>query len=235
MSWIKRKFKARDKNQVSNYHTIMGSSIIANLYSTIMEQAVSAWAESQNKWALGQADFRPKHSTVDHLVTLRVIMKESRLQWKTLYYCFVDFRKTFDIIPQSELWNRMMEIDMPLEYWVTIKRLYKQVKCRLKTEHGFSQHFLSNMEVKQGSPLSPTLFGLCIHKLEEVVNRVAREEGLDAPKLMQQVTLLHLYANYKVIFSYDVDGMQHILGALEAFCQSSGLIVNVDQTKMMVV
>ena len=29
--------------------------------------------------------------------------------------------------------------------------------------------------------------------------------------------------------------MRCLLGALEAFCQSSGLIVNVDKTKMMVV
>ena len=77
------------------------------------------------------------------------------------------------------------------------------------------------MGVKQGCPLSPTLFGLCIDKLEEVVNRVAREEGLDAPKLMQQVILLLLYADDVVIFSYDVDGMQRLLGALKAFCQSS--------------
>ena len=46
---------------------------------------------------------------------------------------------------------------------------------------GFSKHFLSNIEVKQGCQLSPTLFGLCIDKLEEVVNNVAREEGLNAP------------------------------------------------------
>ena len=55
----------------------MVSSTIAKLYSTIMEQKISKWAESTNKRALGQAGFRPKHSTVDHLVTLRVIMEES--------------------------------------------------------------------------------------------------------------------------------------------------------------
>ena len=74
-----------------------------------------------------------------------------------------------------------------------------------------------------------------IDKLEEVVNRVAREEGLDAPKLMQQVILFLLYADDMVIFSYDVDSMQRLLGALDAFFQSSGLTINVDKTKMMVV
>ena len=55
-------------------------------------------------------------------------------------------------------------------------------------DSGFSKYFLSNMGVKQGCSLSPTLFGICIDKLEGVVNKVAREEGLNAPKLMQHVS-----------------------------------------------
>ena len=81
---------------------------------------------------------------------------------------------------------------MSLEYSAVVAQLYEQVRCQLKIENGFLEHFLSNMGVKQGCPLSPTLFGLCIDKLEAVVNRVGREEGLNAPILMQHVTLLLL-------------------------------------------
>jgi hypothetical protein len=213
----------------------MVSSTIAKLYSTIMEQKISTWAESQNKRALGQAGFRPKHSTVDHLVTLRVIMKESRLQGKTLYCCFVDFKKAFDTIPRNELWNRMVEIGMPLEYRAAIARLYEEVRCQLKIDYGFSDYFLSNMGVKQGCPLSPTLFGLCIDKLEKLINKVAKEEKLDGPKLMHQFILLLLYADDVVLFSYEIESMQRLLGVLETFCECSGLTVNVEKTKMMVV
>ena len=52
---------------------------------------------------------------------------------------------------------------------------------------------------------------------------------------MQQVILLLLYVNEVVIFSYNVDGTQRLLGALEACCQSSGLTINVDKTKIIVV
>ena len=62
-----------------------------------------------------------------------------------------------------------------------------------------------------------------------MVCSVAREEGLDAPKLIQHVILLLLYVDDMVIFLYDIDGMQRLLGALEEFCQSSGLTVNVDK------
>ena len=68
-----------------------------------------------------------------------------------------------------------------------------------------------------------------------MANRVAIQEGLDALKLMQQVIWLLLYVDDVVDFSYDVDSMQRLLGALEAFRQSSGITVNVDKTKMMLV
>ena len=70
-----------------------------------------------------------------------------------------------------------------------------QVRCQLNTENGFSHQFLSNMGVKKGYPSSPTLFSLCIDKLDEVVNKVAREEGSDVPKLMPQVIFLLLYVH----------------------------------------
>ena len=64
----------------------------------------------------------------------------------------------------------------------------------------------TQVELDSQHPLSPTLFGLCIDKLEEVVNRVAIEDRLDAPKLMLQVILLLLYVEDVVLFLYDVDG-----------------------------
>ena len=64
--------------------------------------------------------------------------------------------------------------------------------------------FLRRMGVKQIVPLSPTLFDLCTDKLEEVVNRVVREEWLDGPKLMQHLILLLLPYD-AILCSYDVD------------------------------
>ena len=83
-------------------------------------------------------------------------MEQSQLQGKTLYSFFVELKKSLDILPRSGLWNRMVEIGMPLEYRVAIAQLYEQVRCQLKIENGFLEHFLSNMGVKQGCPLSPT-------------------------------------------------------------------------------
>mgnify|MGYP000317721874 CR=1 FL=1 len=58
--------------------------------------------------------------------------------------------------------------------------------AHLKMDRGFWKYFLSNMGVKQGVPLYPTLFGPCISKLEYIVNKVAKEEESYGPKLIHK-------------------------------------------------
>ena len=72
-----------------------------------MEKQLSTWAENNAKRAKGQSGFPTKRSTVDHLITLRVIVEESRRQGKLLFMCFVDFKKAFDTVPRKGLMDRM--------------------------------------------------------------------------------------------------------------------------------
>jgi hypothetical protein len=88
-------FKNGDKNIPSNYRTIMISPILAKLYGIILEKKINIWLESHGKRAKGQAGFRRYHSTVDHLVTFRIIVEEFCNTKTNLFCCFVDFRKSF--------------------------------------------------------------------------------------------------------------------------------------------
>ena len=63
------------------------------------------------------------------------------------------------------------------------------------------------------------MFGLCIDKLEGIVNNVAKE-GLLGPKLMQELIFIVIFANDYVLPSFNVDAMQHLLGVVETFCQN---------------
>ena len=59
MHWIKPIYNGGVKNLVSNHQTIMVRSVMAKLYSTIMEQNISPWIEHHHKQALDQEGFRP--------------------------------------------------------------------------------------------------------------------------------------------------------------------------------
>ena len=105
----------------------MISLILAKLYGIILEKKISIWLESHGKRAKGQAGFRRYHSTMDHLVTFRIIAKVFRNTKTNLFCCFVDFRKDFDMVPRKNLWNRLEEIKVPLELRVVAIRMYENV------------------------------------------------------------------------------------------------------------
>ena len=56
-------YKSGDKNDPSNYQTIMISPLLAKLYGIILEKKINGWLEMEGKRAKGQAGFRRNHST----------------------------------------------------------------------------------------------------------------------------------------------------------------------------
>ena len=69
--------------------------------------------EMEGKKDKGQASFSRCHSTMNHLVTLRIIAEEFRNNKSILFCFFVDFIKAFDTVPRNNLWNTLDELKAP--------------------------------------------------------------------------------------------------------------------------
>ena len=76
------------------------------------------------------------------------------------------------------------------------------------------------MGVKQGCPLSPTLFGLYVDGLEKHLLETA---DIDAPTLMGVMVPLLLYADDLNLMSESASGLQKQLDALASFCEQRQL------------
>ena len=107
---------------------------------------------------------------MDHGITLSHIIEKVWEKKGEAFCCFVDFKKAFDTVPKDKLWHRMEELGVPIHLRAAVHRLYEEVKVKIRTSYGISESFRSDIGVKQGCPLSPTLFGLYIDKLEEWLN-----------------------------------------------------------------
>ena len=121
-----------------------------------------------------------------------------------LFCFFVDFRKAFDMVTRYNLWNRLEELKFPLELRTAAIRLYENVIAKLKSNEGWSKDIKCNIRVKQGCPLSPTLFGIYINKLEGYLE----EAGCDVTILARIVFILLLCVDNIVLFTrcpYDLD------------------------------
>ncbi len=72
-----------------------------------------------------------------------------------------------DTVTRDKIWHKMEELGVPRHLREVVHRLYEEVKVKTRTSDGISESFRSDIRVNQGCPLSSTLFGLYIDKLEE--------------------------------------------------------------------
>ncbi|RYA57257.1 hypothetical protein DD598_31200 [Enterobacter cloacae complex sp. 2DZ2F16B1] len=100
---------------------------------------------------------------------------------------------------------------------------------------GISEFFASTIGVKQGCPLSPTLFGLLIDELEYMVLDFMQQEGIEEVKIGNAVIMLLLYADDVVLLAHTLEDAQKLMSVLERFCLHRRLIVNGSKTKFMLV
>ncbi|MCO5573659.1 hypothetical protein L7F22_027431 [Adiantum nelumboides] len=110
-----------------------------------------------------------------------------------------------------------------------IYALYELVTGRVRALGGLSDAIESTIGVKQGCPLSPTLFGIYIDELSEYVD-IYGDAGSSLAGVM--IPLL-MYADDVVLISDSPEGLQRQLDALQRFCADKDLIVNLGKTKVI--
>ena len=111
-----------------------------------------------------------------------------------------------------------------------IKSLNCHDSAAVRTQEGVSDIFDCLMGVKQGCPLSATLFGLFVDGLEQ---HLMDTVGHDAPSLSGALTPLLLYAGDLTIMSTTPAGLQRQLNALQLFCEQRQLTVNLAKIKVV--
>jgi hypothetical protein len=206
----------------------MINPLFAKLFGSMLVNRINKWAEERDKHAKGQAGFRPKHSTTDHGITLRHIIEKVWEKKEEAFCCIVDFKKAFDTVPRDKLWHRMEELGVPIHLRAAVHTLYEEVKVKIRMSTGISESFRSDIGVKQGCPLSPTLFGLYIDKLEEWLNL---QEG-DGALLGDFVIRLLLYADDLILIAKS--WVARTLNFPWRFCSTVGMQVNTSKTKVVI-
>jgi hypothetical protein len=135
------------------------------------------------------------------------------------------------MVSRKNLWNRLEEIKVSLELRVAAIRMYENVIAKFKNIEGWSKEINCNIGVKQGCPLSPTLFGIYIDKLEDCLEK----EGCVGPTLTGIVINLLLYADDIILMARSPHDLENQLRILKDFCSNMGMTVNTDKTKVMII
>lgn len=106
--------------------------------------------------ARGQTCSREGRSNVDHILTLRILIKQEVFVDCCLYSSFVDFKKeeAFDIAPWDKLWEGLQHLVVPLHLQQVEKMMYTTTLAKIQIEGDTHGEIMSNIGVKKKSPFS---------------------------------------------------------------------------------
>ena len=109
----------------------------------------------------------------------------------------MDFRKAFDTVPCAVLWQVLEELSVHGRILDIIKSLYAHNSAAVLSSQGISAIFRCLIGVKQGCPLSPSLFGLYVNGLEKHLLETADIEAFGSHKVIKSAIVQQCCRRFK--------------------------------------
>ncbi len=134
--------KGGDASEFDNYGGITVGPILAKLFTMILEKRLSEWVEQHGLCAKGQAKFCKNYHTIDQLFILRTLIEQNKVKKKPFYYCFVNFKKAFDIVPREVLWHVLAGLGVEGRFLRCLQVMYaKDTVCINHPNEGVTSSF----------------------------------------------------------------------------------------------
>ena len=133
-----------------------------------------------------QAGFRKGRGTRNQITNIRWIIKKAREFQKNIYFCFIDYVKTFDCVDHNKLWKILQEMGIPDHLIRLLRNLYADQEATIRTGHGTTDCFQIRKGIYQGCMLSPCLFNLYA---EYIIRNTGLEEAQAGIKLPGEISV----------------------------------------------
>lgn len=236
VSYIKPLFKGGSIYDPSDYRGISLSSCLGKLFCSVLNKRLVNFLQENNMYKPNQTAFREGCRTSDHIFVLKTLIDKyvkniiSRTKASRLYVCFVDLRKAFDTVWREGLLYKLLNLGVGGSFFKIIESMYSNCKVSIKLNDGITQEFDTNIGVKQGCVISPTLFNIFLNDIPDIF-----ENEMSAPVDINGILINCLmYADDIALISQTAEGLQHCLHQLGQYCNKWKLSVNTKKTKVVV-
>lgn len=217
-------------HEAKNFRGITLNNILSKIYSKILVSRITRWSEKHKKVIDNQFGFQKNKSTIDCIFILHSMISKTISSKRKLYTAFLDWEKMFDRIDRLLLWRKLLDNGVSSKFTKALKSMYDNVRSFVKYNTEKSEFISSNIGVKQGDPSSSIL---CLFFLNDILNNInTNQEGI--LNVEDEKLCLLLFADDAVVFAHDPITLQSILNDIEHYCNTYGLKININKTKIMI-
>ena len=157
-------------------------------------------------------------------------MESAREFQKNIYFCFIDYAKSFDCVDHNKLQKILKEMEIPDHLTCLLRNLYAGQEATVRTGHGTTDWFQIGKGGCQDCKLSPSLFNLYA---EYIMRNAGLEEAQAGIKIARRNINNLRYADDTTLMTESEEELKSLLMKVKVESGKAGLKLNLQETKIM--
>jgi hypothetical protein len=229
-----------DLADITNYRPLSIPSVACRLWSSITNQKLMAACSERGLLPDVMFGFTPGKSCSDPLFILRHLTDMHKgKQGEIFAVAFMDLSGAYDSVCRELMFEKLQKLVGLSEHSLaTLQCLYNNTQCIVKGQYSLSEPFSVTSGVRQGCPLSTTLFNLFISDLHDYITQRCPGKGVRVRLpggTRQHSVITDLgYADDIALCANNASDLQRILDAFADYCKANGLIINPSKCETVV-
>jgi len=222
--------KKNDRGDCGNYRTLALISHASKIVLHLIQRKLQEVADREVRPT--QFGFVGGKGTCDAIYTLKGIAEAYLTVKQDLHAVFVDYKKAFDSVNHLLLIRKLIALGVPSNVVTLVEDLYYNANGRLFWKSLLTDSFVTPVGVRQGCPLSPTLFNLYTECLMR--EWYAQTAHITPPNVNGIVMKEASYADDLVMLALNADDAESMLDVLGNISERYGLHIHPRKTEYMV-
>lgn len=222
-------WKRGERNVVSNYRGVTLTSTAYKIYASILNKEIVKDLDEKEGWGRTQAGFRKNRGTIGNIRILKHIIGRRISKGEKVWAFFIDLKAAFDKLDREILWDMMRRRGISEVLIERVKEIYEETRCRVKIYEKETKEFWVKKGVRQGCPLSPTLFNIYIADIEEEMRK-----GPGGVKIGKDKIWTLEYADDIVVVAEKEEGLRAMMKMIKVYVDKKKLELSAEKSKVVV-